>query len=881
MSIRTDEVNLKVTINGDGAGKTLKEMRSEIKGSRAELENLIPGTKEFIEASKKLQDVTTKYNAIQKEVRGVGGSMKETSYFTDTFKGMLASLSVDRLVNSIIDFGKESITAFREAEVNAGQLKFAIENISGEGDGAFEQLIQQSEKWQKESPFSDDAIQQAQKALVQYGLNSNQVKKLIPDVINLAAAQKTNLEPALDKVISAINGQTKGLKDAGIQFEDTGSKTENLAILQEKLQKFAGAAGDAMEKSAGQAAMEANELDDLQEKVGEKLVPVFDALKRVLWDALDGVTSLFEKFDAGKKVMKEQQDQVASMTTFYEKMNDAQLQSQLRFSQSDLLEQIDKRKKAIEDGDKAAMQAANNAILYATNEKKAIEGILEARKNVDKVRDDATMKGQNEGEAAQKRFVENTKKMEAELAINKAQSIEDDLQRELALLDAKHVNKQKEISDTLASEKVKNEALKQETERFEKEKADILEKYYQEALDLAEKTSESKVAITEKEHKEELQKLQQQGQVLAQQYLNDAKNRVSATQKGTKERYEAELELLLREKQLAIAELDITKENSQQKLQIEQEFIDKVKALQEEAAQHRIELFKKIGESALAIEQEIMSAVQQKQQAETNNKLTELDKQQSAQQRVSDQQTKRELENLKQQLAQRKISQAQYEAYEKKILTDKEQRDAAASANYEAREREIRTRQAERQKNQAILQATIDGLAAVVKSFTIDPTGILAITTGILTGIKIAAIKSTPIPAFGDGGGTTDSFKGGGPIKQATLGIIGEKGPEWVAPNWMINDPYYSNVIGMLEQARVRGYAGGGSTSKTGSLTNRNYESTDTSAINAAAFTTIENNTRVMQYLIDNGVLGVWDWDYDQRTRKQMADIKKASSLGS
>lgn len=58
------------------------------------------------------------------------------------------------------------------------------------------------------------------------------------------------------------------------------------------------------------------------------------------------------------------------------------------------------------------------------------------------------------------------------------------------------------------------------------------------------------------------------------------------------------------------------------------------------------------------------------------------------------------------------------------------------------------------------------------------------------------------------------SYAQGGHVPGASLGVIGEEGREWVAPNWMIRQPKYANLIGYLESERLRGraFATGGST---------------------------------------------------------------------
>ena len=47
--------------------------------------------------------------------------------------GAPAALGLAFGVHKIIEFGKESIKAFTEAEENAHKLRFAVEKIGGEG----------------------------------------------------------------------------------------------------------------------------------------------------------------------------------------------------------------------------------------------------------------------------------------------------------------------------------------------------------------------------------------------------------------------------------------------------------------------------------------------------------------------------------------------------------------------------------------------------------------------------------------------------------------------------------------------------------------------------------------------------------------------------
>jgi len=68
-------------------------------------------------------------------------------------------------------------------------------------------------------------------------------------------------------------------------------------------------------------------------------------------------------------------------------------------------------------------------------------------------------------------------------------------------------------------------------------------------------------------------------------------------------------------------------------------------------------------------------------------------------------------------------------------------------------------------------------------------------------------------------GGLTDTFKSGGHVRHPKVGLIGEAGAEWVAPNWMMRSPLTAPLIAGLERMRMNGgavpFANGGFTQST------------------------------------------------------------------
>lgn len=385
----------------------LVEYVADIQGFRAQLKSVENTLNEVKTTAKKSAEETTKH------FQSTSSSIK------DGATQIAGALGLAFGVHKVIEFGKESIKAFAEAEVNANKLKFALDKIGGEGNGAFKKLIEQSEKLQKSTIFSDDAIQQSQTALVQFGLTSEQVAALIPQIADLASATGTDLASATQKAIQGINGQTRGLKEVGISYVDTGSKTENLALLTDKLTKFNGASADAMETVTGKAKRLENAFGDIQEKIGEYLVnegaQILDNFEVVFGGKADEVNlrRTIEKYLAAmdgvneKTLEKAKLSEVNRLNAIVETNNNIlalyeQRGKQENFQQQKVIDaQIKNQKKLNEElrnlnklrkiEDDATMGGAKGAQKDADAELKIKEESLQALINLDIKADEASL----------------------------------------------------------------------------------------------------------------------------------------------------------------------------------------------------------------------------------------------------------------------------------------------------------------------------------------------------------------------------------------------------------------------------------------------------------------------------------------------------------
>lgn len=459
------------------------KFRADVEQYKKDINEGVDATGKF---DKKVEDTTKKakkgFDDAGKAAKGLGNTVGDnlSNKFDQLGRRIIAAFAIER----IIAFGQACIHSFREAEKSANQLNFAVKNIGKEGVAAFNKLIAQAKEFQKLSIFSDEQIQNAQTQLVQLGLTTDQTEKLIPKIIDLASAQGIDLAQATDKVIQGINGQTRGLKDAGIAFADTGSKTKNLAIVSEGLAKFQGAAAVALQTSAGSAKNLENQIDDLQEVIGEKLSPVLQGITFELFEMIAGFVGAETSADKFLKTFQSHEGNVKSFTATYKKLTDAQLEAQRKFVLNDILA----------EGKKGNNEETRKRILAAGDELKAIQDLQDERAKKEQIiRDDLTQKGQ--ADAAQ--AAANAKKAQEDAAKEALKALREfQEERNQANIDAAEEN--------LKLIREQGEAAREE-----------LEKQQQDELIFIRKSAEAaREELENKEKKRRLDRIEQEQQML-------------------------------------------------------------------------------------------------------------------------------------------------------------------------------------------------------------------------------------------------------------------------------------------------------------------------------------------------------------------------------
>ncbi len=188
-----------------------------------------------------------------------------------------------------VKFAGDSIAAYTDAEEQQAKLAAAFAKYPALADSSQASLQKINSALQDKTRFEDDSIASAQATLATMGLTGKQLEEVTPLLLDYATATGTDVNTAAEQLGKSFNGQTRALKEVGINYKSTGDKGQDFANITDALKdKVGGFAETAGGTAAGKAERLKNKFGDLQETVGSKLVPILSkvtdiGLKMVDW----------------------------------------------------------------------------------------------------------------------------------------------------------------------------------------------------------------------------------------------------------------------------------------------------------------------------------------------------------------------------------------------------------------------------------------------------------------------------------------------------------------------------------------------------------------------------------------------------------------------
>lgn len=203
----------------------------------------------------------------------------ETESFGKKMGTVFGAIGGIAAAKGVFDFAKGSIDAFKDAQQSAARLDDAFQRFPKLADTNANALRKLNSQLERKTKFDDDATASGQAVLAQFNLTGTQIRQLTPLLQDYAAKTGKDLPEAADVLGKALLGKGRALAEIGIKFKDTGTVAGNFTEIVGGLRtQVGGFAEKEGQTAAGKAEILKNQFGELQEKVGEKLLPVMNKL---------------------------------------------------------------------------------------------------------------------------------------------------------------------------------------------------------------------------------------------------------------------------------------------------------------------------------------------------------------------------------------------------------------------------------------------------------------------------------------------------------------------------------------------------------------------------------------------------------------------------
>lgn len=194
---------------------------------------------------------------------------------------------------------KASFDSFMENEAAVNRLNTALKAQGFYSKQYSDQLQELAGALQKTTTFSDEAIMETQTLLTTFGLAGAQLESTTKAALDLSNGLGIDLRTATLMLGKAWQGETTSISKYLGKIKEGGSAAEKFAQVLDMVNgRFGGSAAAATQTYAGRIEVLKNKFDELKEKVGKELIPVFEfwvGLANKVIDKADAMTKGTEK----------------------------------------------------------------------------------------------------------------------------------------------------------------------------------------------------------------------------------------------------------------------------------------------------------------------------------------------------------------------------------------------------------------------------------------------------------------------------------------------------------------------------------------------------------------------------------------------------------
>lgn len=290
-----DELSIRLTAQDDLTGK-LKTTKAEverlkrelIEANRAVADTGAPeAVREYERLRAELGRTQTAYSKMQREAKDNGKAIADLTTHTTKFEragaklngflsttaGKLATATLGMVAfGQAVQYMKDAVKAAADAEQSQKRLADAIRG-SGGSVAAWQAY---NSELSRTTGFDDDLIADAEVILSRFDLTTEQMRKATEVAIDFAAATGRDVPQAAEDVGKALLGNTRALKEVGINYKMTGDQAKDVTAILELMDSKVGGLASENTGVNNLRRLETT-LGDIQES-GMGLLPLLDDL---------------------------------------------------------------------------------------------------------------------------------------------------------------------------------------------------------------------------------------------------------------------------------------------------------------------------------------------------------------------------------------------------------------------------------------------------------------------------------------------------------------------------------------------------------------------------------------------------------------------------
>lgn len=373
---------------------TIKQLEKAVRDLNAEFKRTgDPETlKRYAQANELLRQQKAEILQLESAAKGI----TKQGFFSAAFWANLAAGGIAAATAAIGSFFRESINEAAESDRVTAQLRGTLDNL-GRTD-VFDRLIRKADEMANRFKYLDnDEVVGVFNKLIDYGkLTEQQMNDLLPVIIDFAAKTRQDIGSATESIIGALEGNGKALKQFGIDIKDAGTESERLNEIMTTLKQKVDGAGASFQQSAqGGIASARQEFKNLQEDIGNGLIPVLNRLLSFFNGAIKGAKILAKDLKdlvsltpgRSRSIDNNEAAAIENNQAFFDKIKDKNQEERIKL----IKEEIENREYSLDLAKKGLEYDIKGNLVQIESENEQQGSIAYANKRIQLLKDELTL----------------------------------------------------------------------------------------------------------------------------------------------------------------------------------------------------------------------------------------------------------------------------------------------------------------------------------------------------------------------------------------------------------------------------------------------------------------------------------------------------------